>query len=125
MFFARLPRHEASVNFFVSTRRIYFLGAKTLMSLDKKTVASIANLARIKVPNDKLDNLAVQLSSILDWVEQLNSVNTDGVEPLASVVDITLPLREDEVTDGNYRDKVLANGPETEDGYYAVPKVVD
>lgn len=101
------------------------MGVKTLMSLDKKTVASIANLARIKVPNDKLDNLAVQLSSILDWVEQLNSVNTDGVEPLASVVDITLPLREDEVTDGNYRDKVLANGPETEDGYYAVPKVID
>ena len=95
------------------------------MSLDKKTVANIANLARIKVPNDKLDHLAVELSSILDWVEQLNSVNTENVEPLASVVDVTLPLREDEVTDGNYRDKVLANGPETEDGYYAVPKVVD
>ena len=95
------------------------------MSLDKETVKNIANLARIKVPEDKLDHLAGELSSILDWVEQLNSVDTEGVEPLASVVDVTLPQREDKVTDGDCRDKVLLNGPDIEDGYYAVPKVVE
>jgi len=95
------------------------------MSLDKETVINIANLARIKVPDENLDHLAGELSSILDWVEQLNSVDTDGVEPLASVVDVTLPLREDKVSDGDCRDQVLANGPETEDGYFAVPKVIE
>ncbi len=95
------------------------------MSLDKETVKNIANLARIRVPEENLDHLAGELSGILDWVEQLNSVNTDGVEPLASVVDVTLPLRADEVSDGDCRDQVLANGPDTEDGYYAVPKVVE
>lgn len=95
------------------------------MSLDKETVKNIANLARIRVPEDKLDHLAGELSSILDWVEQLNSVDTEGVEPLASVVDVTLPQREDKVTDGDCRDKVLLNAPDAEDGYYAVPKVVE
>ncbi len=95
------------------------------MSLDKKTVKNIADLARIKVADEDLEHLAGELSAILDWVEQLNGVDTDGVEPLASVVDVTLPLRTDVVSDGDCRDKVLANGPETEDGYYAVPKVVE
>ena len=95
------------------------------MLLDKKIVKNIANLARIKVPDEKLDHLAKELSSIVDWVEQLNSVNTDGVEPLASVVDVTLPLREDKISDGDCCDKVLANGPEIEDGYFAVPKVIE
>ena len=95
------------------------------MSLDKKTVKNIADLARIKVADEDLEHLAGELSAILDWVEQLNGVDTDGVEPLASVVDVTLPLRTDVVGDGDCRDKVLANGPETEDGYYAVPKVVE
>ena len=95
------------------------------MSLDKETVKSIANLARIKVPDENLEHLAGELSSILEWVEQLNGVDTDGVEPLASVVDVTLPLRADKISDGDCRDKVLANGPDTEDCYYAVPKVVE
>lgn len=95
------------------------------MSLDKETVKNIANLARIKVADDKLDPMAGELSAILDWVEQLNSVDTDGVEPLASVVDVTLPLRQDSVSDGDCRDKVLANGPDIEDGFFAVPKVVE
>jgi len=95
------------------------------MSLDKDTVKNIANLARIKVAEDDLDHLAVELSAILDWVEQLNGVDTDGVEPLASVVDVTLPLRTDAITDGNYRDSVLANAPDAEDGFFAVPKVVE
>ena len=95
------------------------------MSLDKETIKNIANLARIRVPDDNLDHLTKELSSIMDWVEQLNSVNTDGVEPLASVIDVTLPLREDKITDGDCRNKILANGPEVEDGYFAVPKVIE
>lgn len=95
------------------------------MSLDKETIKNIANLARISVPDDNLDHLTKELSSIMDWVEQLNSVNTDGVEPLASVIDVTLPLREDKITDGDCRNKILANGPEVEDGYFAVPKVIE
>ena len=95
------------------------------MSLDKETVKNIANLARIKVPEENLDHLAGELSGILDWVEQLNAVDTEGVEPLSSVVDVTLPLRKDRVSDGNCRDKVLANGPDVVDGFYAVPKVVE
>ncbi|MBC8268690.1 MAG: Asp-tRNA(Asn)/Glu-tRNA(Gln) amidotransferase subunit GatC [Rhodospirillaceae bacterium] len=95
------------------------------MSLDNETVKNIANLARIKVGDDKLYHLAGELSAILSWVEQLNAVDTEGVEPLASVVDVTLPLRTDVVSDGDCRDKVLANAPEVEDGFYAVPKVVE
>jgi len=95
------------------------------MSLDKEAVINIANLARIKVLEENLDHLARELSSIVGWVEQLNGVDTDGVEPLASVVNVTLPLREDKISDGDCRDKVLANGPEVEDGYFAVPKVIE
>ena len=95
------------------------------MSLDKDTVRNIANLARIKVAEDDLGHLAGELSAILDWVEQLNGVDTEGVEPLASVVDVTLPLRADAISDGDCRDSVLANAPDSEDGFYAVPKVVE
>ena len=95
------------------------------MSLDRETVRNIANLARINIAKDNLDHLAKELSSILEWVEQLNGVDTNGVEPLASVIDMKLPLRKDEVTDGDCRDKVLENGPEIEDGYFAVPKVIE
>ena len=95
------------------------------MTLDKETVKNIANLARIKVPKNNLDHLAKELSSIMDWVEQLNSVDTNGVEPLTSVINVKLPQREDEITDGDCREKVLENGPETEDGYFAVPKVIE
>ena len=95
------------------------------MSLDNETVKNIANLARIKVGDDKLDHLAGELSAILSWVEQLNGVDTEGVEPLASVVDVTLPLRTDVVSDGDCRDKVLANAPGGADGFFAVPKVIE
>jgi aspartyl-tRNA(Asn)/glutamyl-tRNA(Gln) amidotransferase subunit C len=93
--------------------------------MDREIIKNIANLARIRVPDDNLDHLTKELSSIMDWVEQLDSVNTDGVEPLASVIDVTLPLREDKITDGDCRNKILANGPEVEDGYFAVPKVIE
>ena len=95
------------------------------MSLDKDTVKGIAFLARIRVEEEALEPLAGELSGILDWVEQLDELNTDGVEPLASVADITLPQRTDVVTDGNCRDQVMTNAPDTEDGFYTVPKVVE
>ncbi len=95
------------------------------MSLDRKAVAHIATLARIRVPDADLDGLAGELSTILDWVEQLKEVDTSQVEPMTSVVKVDLPRRKDEVTDGNCRDKVLANAPEPAHGFFTVPKVVE
>lgn len=95
------------------------------MSLDTNTVKQIAFLARIRVPEEELAPLVGELNNILHFVEQLSEVNTEGVPPLASVCDVGLPRREDEVTDGGYPEKVLANAPETEDGCYCVPKVVE
>ncbi len=95
------------------------------MSLDKATVRSIATLARIDVPDEDLEPLAGELSAILDWIEQLGEVDTEGVPPMTSVAEMTLPRRADEVTDGNCPDKVLANAPESQDGFFLVPKVVE
>jgi len=95
------------------------------MSLDKKTVAKVANLARLEVTDEDLDKYGPQLSNIINFVEQLAEVDTDNVEPLASVVDITLRLREDEVTDGGYAKEILANAPEELEGFFVVPKVVE
>ena len=95
------------------------------MPLDIETVRNIAFLARIKVPEDELDALAGELSNILGWVEQLAGVDTEGVEPMTSVVEMRLHEREDVVDDGERREDVLANAPEREDGFFAVPKVVE
>jgi len=105
------------------------------MSLDKDTVARIARLARLKVPEEELVPLAGELSGILAWIEQLNEVDTANVEPLASVSDVTLPMREDVVTDGGVAEKVLANAPggavyidptdRNAGGFFTVPKVVE
>ncbi|HEV7371377.1 Asp-tRNA(Asn)/Glu-tRNA(Gln) amidotransferase subunit GatC [Arenibaculum sp.] len=95
------------------------------MSLDKATVAKIAHLARIKVPEDEQEHLAGELSRILDFVEQLAEVETEGVQPMSSVVAQKLRRRPDVVTDGNIRDKVLANAPDGAEGFFAVPKVVE
>ncbi len=95
------------------------------MALDKATVARIANLARIKLPEAERDAIAGELSKILDWIEQLNQVPTDGVEPMASVTHMKLPMREDKVTDGDCRDKILQNAPQAANGFFAVPKVVE
>lgn len=95
------------------------------MSLDKATVAHIARLARIRVPDASLDGLAHELSAILAWIEQLNEVDTTDVPPMTSVVEMSLPWRGDVVDDGNIRDQVLGNAPETADGFFVVPKVVE
>lgn len=95
------------------------------MSVDKETVARIAHLARIKVEDAALASMTGELNQILDWVEQLSEVDTEGVAPMTSAVETTLFRRVDEVTDGNVRDKVLANAPAPEYGFFAVPKVIE
>ena len=95
------------------------------MSLDKATVSRIARLARIEVDDAQLETIAGELNNIFLWVEQLNEVDTKGVEPLASVTGHTLPLRGDVVTDGAYSDRVLANASDRVADFYAVPKVVE
>ena len=95
------------------------------MALDKATVAKIAALARIRISEDELDPLAHELSHILDWVEQLNEVDTAGVPPMASVGHMTLPLRDDVVTEGDRADDILKNAPAAARGFFTVPKVVE
>ena len=95
------------------------------MSVDKATVARIARLARINVPEDRQEQLVGELNGILDWIAELDELDTGAVEPLASVTGHGLPRRSDEVTDGNRVDEVLANVPETAGGFFVVPKVVE
>ena len=95
------------------------------MALDKAAVAHIATLARIRLAEAKLEPLAGELSQILDWVEQLNEVDTTGVPPMASAAAARLPMREDEVSDGGRRDDILGNAPRAARGFFAVPKVVE
>ena len=95
------------------------------MSVDKATVARIARLARINVPEDRQEQLVGELNGILDWIAELDEVDTGAVEPLASVTGHGLPRRSDEVADGNRVDEVLANVPETAGGFFVVPKVVE
>ncbi len=95
------------------------------MPIDKATVARIARLARIHVPEENREALAGELSNILGWVEQLAEVDTDDVAPMTSVVEVTLPRRDDEVTDGDCQDKIIANAPSRDDGFFVVPKVIE
>jgi len=95
------------------------------MSLDKATVRRIAQLARLRVDEERLAPLAQELNNILGWIEQLNEVDTSDVAPMTSVVEMALPRRNDDVTDGAMPDKILANAPETDDGFFVVPKVVE
>ena len=95
------------------------------MSIDAATVRRVAHLARIKEPEERLEPLARELSAILGWIEQLNEVDTDGVEPMTSVVAAKLPMREDVVTDGGDPGVVLSIAPSEADGFFVVPKVVE
>ena len=95
------------------------------MSVTKDDVRKVARLSRIAVDEAHLEELAGELNGILGWIDQLNEVDIDGVEPMTSVVETTLPMREDVVTDGNIPDQVLANAPRTEDGFFVVPKSVE
>ena len=95
------------------------------MSVSPEQVRHIAKLARIAMSDEELDRLLPELNNILGWVEQLGEVDTDGVEPLATVIDQKLRLRDDVVTEGDIRDEVLANAPEAQHGFFAVPKVIE
>jgi aspartyl-tRNA(Asn)/glutamyl-tRNA(Gln) amidotransferase subunit C len=95
------------------------------MSVDSATVRKIASLARIAVSDAEADALAPELSKILGLVEQLGEVDTSGVAPLAAVIPNHLRLRDDAVTDGDIRDRVLKNAPQAEHGFFAVPKVIE
>ena len=95
------------------------------MSIDIKTARKVAHLARIEVAEEALPPLADALSNILAFMEQLNEVDIEGVEPMSSVTPMALKRREDVVTDGGYQKKILANAPDTREGFFAVPKVVE
>lgn len=95
------------------------------MSLDTQAITKIARLCRIRVEESEKDYYAKQISGILQWVEQLNEVNTDNVPQMVSVVDMQLPRRKDEVTDGNQQQAILANAPSADFGCFAVPKVIE
>ena len=95
------------------------------MSLDAATVRRIASLARIHVGDAEIATLQTELNAILGWIEQLNEVDVEGVEPLTGAAQMALKMREDVVTDGGYVEKVLANAPERVGNFYAVPKVVE
>ena len=95
------------------------------MAIDAATVKKVASLARIREPEERLEPLARELNAIMQWIDQLAEVDTDGVEPMASAVAMTLPLREDVVTEGGDADRVLANAPRRDNGFFVVPKVVE
>ena len=95
------------------------------MAVDENTVRKIARLARIKVPDAALAPMAKELSNLLQWVEQLTELNTDGVEPMTTSVSMKLPLREDKVTDGGYAQDIVKNAPGRQDTFFTVPKVVE
>ncbi|HHL42455.1 MAG TPA: Asp-tRNA(Asn)/Glu-tRNA(Gln) amidotransferase subunit GatC [Hellea balneolensis] len=89
------------------------------------TVKKIARLSRLHVEDDRLSHLADEMNGILSWIEQLQEVDIDGVEAMTSAVEMAAPMRKDEITDGEVRDKVLANAPKSEAGYFVVPRSVE
>jgi aspartyl-tRNA(Asn)/glutamyl-tRNA(Gln) amidotransferase subunit C len=95
------------------------------MSVDKDTVRRIAKLARLAVPESRLEPMAGELNGIFQWVEMLGEVNVDGVPAMTSVVAQKLKWREDVVTDGGQAAAVTANAPDGEDHFFVVPKVIE
>ena len=95
------------------------------MKIDKNTINKIARLSRIKLDDKESEDYIKDLNSILDWVEQLNGVNTENVEPLSNISSSILPKREDVSHDTNSSDEILENAPDKLEGFFAVPKVVE
>lgn len=95
------------------------------MFVDSATVRRIARLARIAVSEEEAERLKDELSAILAWVEELNEVDTEGVEPMVSVIPMEMKKRADVVTDGDYADDIVANAPAAQDHFFVVPKVVE
>ena len=95
------------------------------MTIDLKTIKHISKLSRISVDDTNAEKLAVDLNSIFDFIEKLNKLNTDNVEPLTSVAETTLKLRTDEVESKNIRDQILKNSPDENEDFFVVPRVVE
>ena len=95
------------------------------MSIDKKKIQPVSKLARILVDDNKIDALTKDLSSIFKFIEQLNELNTDNIEPLTSILNEPLRLRKDEINDGKIREKILENSPQKNDEFFVVPKVIE
>ncbi len=95
------------------------------MSLDPATIRRIAKLSRLHVEDADIPRLQTELNSILGWIEQLNEVDVEGVEPLTGAAVMAMRMRDDVVTDGGITEAVLANAPDRAGPYYAVPKVVE
>lgn len=95
------------------------------MAIDKETVKKVAFLSRLKIEEDKVLSAEQEFNKILNWIEQLNEVNTDNIEPLVSVNEGNITCRPDEITEGNQAEAILANAPQAEYGYFIVPKVVE
>jgi aspartyl-tRNA(Asn)/glutamyl-tRNA(Gln) amidotransferase subunit C len=95
------------------------------MAIDAATVRKVARLARVSVAEARLEPLAQELDGIMTWIEQLAEVDVEGVEPMASAVELKLPMREDVVTEGGEPARVLANAPLARDNFFVVPKVVE
>ena len=95
------------------------------MSVTKDDVRKVARLSRIEVEEGRLETLAGELNGILGWIDQLNEVDIEGVEPMTSVVETSLPMRVDKITDGDKPEQVLANAPKSDDGFFVVPKAVE
>ena len=95
------------------------------MSVNEQQVRHVARLARLALGDDEIAKMVPELNNILNWVEQLAEVDTDGVEPLTAVIENHLRLRDDVVNDGNIRDDILKNAPDAQHGFFAVPKVIE
>ena len=95
------------------------------MSIDLKTIKHISKLSRISVDEQKAEKLAGDLNSIFEFIEKLNKLNTDKVEPLTSVAKTTLKFRSDEVKSENIREQIIKNSPEDNEDFFVVPKVVE
>jgi aspartyl-tRNA(Asn)/glutamyl-tRNA(Gln) amidotransferase subunit C len=95
------------------------------MAIDVATVRKVAHLARIAEPEERLESLVGELNGILAWIEQLEEVDVEGVEPMTTAVEASTPLRDDVVSDGGDPERVLRNAPKAVDGFFVVPKVVE
>ncbi len=95
------------------------------MSIDKETIKHISKLARISLDDKKIENLSKDLSSIIKFIEKLNKLNTDDIEPLTSIIDASLRFRKDEILEGKIREQILKNSPEKTDEFFIVPKVLE
>jgi len=95
------------------------------MTIDLKTIKHISKLSRISVDDEKAKKLAGDMNTIFDFIEKLNELNTDNIEPLTSVAETTLKLRVDEIKSGNMREQVLKNSPNENEDFFVVPRVVE